>query len=54
MVGDDLWGDVEGAQRAGLQAWLVRTGKYRSDVHAASGIVPDRVIGSVADLPDFV
>ena len=29
MVGDDLWSDVEGAQRAGLQGWLVRTGKFR-------------------------
>jgi phospholysine phosphohistidine inorganic pyrophosphate phosphatase len=54
MVGDDIWGDIDGAQRAGLQAWLVRTGKYRADVHAASGIVPDRVIGSVAELPDLV
>ena len=54
MVGDDLWGDIEGAQRAGLQAWLVRTGKFRADVHAASGIVPDRVIGSVAELPDLI
>jgi HAD superfamily hydrolase (TIGR01458 family) len=50
MVGDDLWGDIEGAHGAGLQAWLVRTGKYRADVHAASGIVPDRVIASVAEL----
>src|SRR5438309_1529493 len=32
MVGDDLWSDVEGAQRAGLQGWLVRTGKFRDEV----------------------
>jgi HAD superfamily hydrolase (TIGR01458 family) len=51
MVGDDLWGDVEGAQQAGLTAWMVRTGKYRDDVVAASGITPDRVLDSVADLP---
>ena len=54
MVGDDLWGDIEGAQGAGLQAWLVRTGKYRDETYAASGIVADRVIGSVADLPGLV
>ena len=53
MVGDDLWGDVDGAQRAGLTAWMVRTGKYREDVVAASGITPDRVINSVADLPEL-
>jgi phospholysine phosphohistidine inorganic pyrophosphate phosphatase len=51
MVGDDLWGDVEGAQQAGLTAWMVRTGKFREDVVAASGIVPDRIIGSVAEVP---
>ncbi|HVO35518.1 MAG TPA: TIGR01458 family HAD-type hydrolase, partial [Gemmatimonadales bacterium] len=54
MVGDDLWGDVEGAQRAGLTAWMVRTGKFRDDVVAASGIVPDRVINSVAELPGLL
>jgi len=30
MVGDDWESDVEGALRAGLQAVLVKTGKYRS------------------------
>ncbi|MEP6688222.1 MAG: TIGR01458 family HAD-type hydrolase [Gemmatimonadales bacterium] len=50
MVGDDLWSDVEGAQRAGLQGWLVRTGKFREDLLQASGITPDRILPSVADL----
>jgi phospholysine phosphohistidine inorganic pyrophosphate phosphatase len=54
MVGDDLWGDIEGAQGAGLEAWLVRTGKFRADVHAASGIVADRILASVAELPGLV
>jgi len=30
MVGDDVFGDIEGALRAGIQACLVRTGKYRT------------------------
>lgn len=30
MVGDDVLGDVEGALKAGLQACLVTTGKYRA------------------------
>ena len=51
MVGDDLWSDVEGAQRAGLQGWLVRTGKFREDTLRASGVTPDRVLASVAELP---
>ena len=50
MVGDDLWNDVEGAQRAGLAGWLVRTGKFREEALESSGIKPDRVIGSVAEL----
>jgi HAD superfamily hydrolase (TIGR01458 family) len=48
MVGDDLWSDVEGAQRAGLQGWLVRTGKYRESASRESGIRPDRTLESVA------
>jgi ribonucleotide monophosphatase NagD (HAD superfamily) len=54
MVGDDLWSDVDGARRAGLQGWLVRSGKFREEQLAASGIVPDRVLGSVAELPAAV
>ena len=50
MVGDDLWSDVDGPQRAGLEGWLVRTGKYREDVVADSDIVPDRILDSVADI----
>ena len=50
MVGDDLWSDVEGAQRAGLQGWLVRTGKFREDVLRSASVVPDRVLESVAVL----
>jgi HAD superfamily hydrolase (TIGR01458 family) len=48
MVGDDLWSDVEGAQRAGLQGWLVRTGKFRDSALRESGIQPDRILESVA------
>ena len=50
MVGDDLWSDVQGAQRAGLQGWLVRTGKYRESALRESGIKPDRILDSVAAL----
>lgn len=52
MVGDDLWSDIEGAQRAGLAGWLVRTGKFREDVLRQSGIRPDRILPSVAALAE--
>jgi HAD superfamily hydrolase (TIGR01458 family) len=54
MVGDDIETDIGGAQRCGIMGILVRTGKYREEVLASSGIVPDLVIGSVADLPDLL
>ncbi|MGH7579196.1 MAG: HAD-IA family hydrolase, partial [Gemmatimonadales bacterium] len=50
MVGDDLWSDVQGAQRAGLEGWLVRTGKFREETLRDSGITPDRVLPSLAAL----
>lgn len=50
VVGDDLWSDVRGAQQAGLAGWLVRTGKFKSDALAASGIHPDRILDSLADV----
>jgi HAD superfamily hydrolase (TIGR01458 family) len=51
MVGDDLWSDVNGAEQVGIPAWLVRTGKFREEALRTSGIVPARVIDSVADVP---
>ncbi len=50
MVGDDLWSDVQGAQRAGYQGWLVRTGKYREGKLKESGVTPNRVLASVAEV----
>jgi len=52
MIGDDIRGDIEGAQRAGLHTVLVRTGKFRA-ADLESDIVPDAVLDSVADLPDW-
>jgi len=52
MVGDDLWSDVAGAQQAGLQGWLVRTGKFRQEILDGSDVTPDRVIDSVVDIFD--
>jgi HAD superfamily hydrolase (TIGR01458 family) len=51
MIGDDIHADVAGAQRAGVRGVLVRTGKHREDLVARSGVVPDAVIDSIADLP---
>lgn len=50
VVGDDLWSDVQGAQQAGCQGWLVRTGKFREETLRDSGVVPGRILESVAEL----
>jgi ribonucleotide monophosphatase NagD (HAD superfamily) len=54
MVGDDLWSDIEGAQRAGLRGWLVRTGKFREEKLRESGLAPERILGSVAELTSYL
>jgi phospholysine phosphohistidine inorganic pyrophosphate phosphatase len=52
MIGDDVVGDVGGAQRAGLPGVLVRTGKFRpGDLDGE--IRPDAVLDSVAALPGW-
>lgn len=51
MVGDDVESDVGGALRAGLAGVLVRTGKYREEAVAATGVEPTATVDSVADVP---
>jgi HAD superfamily hydrolase (TIGR01458 family) len=50
MVGDDIWGDIQGAQDAGLRACLVKTGKYRDEVFSRSGVRPDHTIEGIAGI----
>ena len=52
MVGDDIESDIAGAQSAGMQAALVRTGKFRS-LDLQGPVKPDAVLASVAELPGF-
>jgi HAD superfamily hydrolase (TIGR01458 family) len=54
MVGDDVESDVVGAQRLGMKTALVRTGKFRPDAVEASGTMPDAILSSIADLPDWL
>lgn len=50
MVGDDVRGDVGGAQDVGMRGILVRTGKFHG-ADLGRGITPDAVLDSIADLP---
>jgi HAD superfamily hydrolase (TIGR01458 family) len=54
MVGDDVESDIVGAQRLGMKTALVRTGKFRPDVVEESGIMPDAILSSIADLPEWL
>jgi phospholysine phosphohistidine inorganic pyrophosphate phosphatase len=49
VIGDDVETDVGGAQAAGMRGVLVRTGKYRPDVLAGSGVRPDGVVDTLAE-----
>jgi HAD superfamily hydrolase (TIGR01450 family) len=55
MVGDDLWSDVLGAQKAGLKGILVRSGKHGERelarfVGERAGQVPDAVAPSITEI----
>ncbi|ABN58144.1 MULTISPECIES: TIGR01458 family HAD-type hydrolase [Methanoculleus] len=54
MVGDDIVTDIGGARACGMKGILVKTGKYREETVRHSGITPDLVIDSLADLPEYI
>ena len=53
LIGDDIYGDIQGAINAGLESRLVRTGKYRDgdeNKTIPKAIVVDDVLAAVEDL----
>jgi HAD superfamily hydrolase (TIGR01458 family) len=54
MVGDDVEGDIAGAQGTGLRTVLVRTGKFRPDVVERSRTRPDGIVSSISQLPEWL
>src|SRR5919109_483855 len=54
MVGDDIEADIAGAQRFGLRTVLVRTGKFRPDAVERGSVMPDGLVSSVAQLPEWL
>ena len=54
IVGDDIDADIAGAQRSGLRTILVRTGKFRPDAVETAGVLPDVIISSIAQLPEWL
>ena len=54
MVTDDVEADVRGAQSFGMRTALVRTGKFRPETLEGSGLVPEIVLSSVAQFPEWL
>jgi HAD superfamily hydrolase (TIGR01458 family) len=50
MIGDDIVGDIDAAQRCGIRGIQVRTGKFR-ETDLDSTIKPYALLDSFADLP---
>jgi HAD superfamily hydrolase (TIGR01458 family) len=54
MVGDDVEGDIAGAQGTGLRTVLVRTGKFRPDAVERARARPDGIVSSIGQLPEWL
>ncbi len=50
MIGDDIEGDIGGAQASGIPAILVQTGKFRAEDLKRDDIKPDLVLTSIAEI----
>ena len=54
LVTDDIDADVRGAQLFGMRTALVRTGKFRPDQLESTAVIPDAVVSSLAQFPDWL
>ncbi|MDZ4816591.1 MAG: HAD hydrolase-like protein [Verrucomicrobiota bacterium] len=54
MVGDDLEFDVKGAEYAGIEGVLVKTGKFRPEILLREDTSDIEIIESIADLPKLL
>lgn len=52
MIGDDIRGDIEASQRAGLKAIQVKTGKF-TEADLTLGVTPDVILDSIQQLADW-
>ncbi|KGL99437.1 Phospholysine phosphohistidine inorganic pyrophosphate phosphatase, partial [Charadrius vociferus] len=54
MIGDDIVNDVGGAQRCGMRALQVRTGKYRPCDENHPHVKPDAYVNNLAEAVDMI
>ncbi|XP_077549253.1 phospholysine phosphohistidine inorganic pyrophosphate phosphatase-like isoform X1 [Haemaphysalis longicornis] len=54
MIGDDIVGDVGGAQSVGMRGILVRTGKYQTADEAHATVKPDAIVKNLKEVIDRI
>ncbi|UXI19795.1 hypothetical protein NH340_JMT05737 [Sarcoptes scabiei] len=54
MIGDDITGDVKGAQDFGVRGVLVRTGKYTPSMEQHPSIKPDAIVDNLKEAIDLI
>jgi len=54
MIGDDILGDVGGAQKCGMRGVLVRTGKFRKSDENHPEVKPDGIVDNLAQAVDML
>lgn len=54
MIGDDIVGDVGGAQQCGMRALQVRTGKFRPSDERHPDVKPDGYVDNLAEAVDLL
>lgn len=54
MIGDDLYGDVKGAQTCGLRGVQLRTGKFRPEWESHPEVTPDAICNNLAEAIELI
>ncbi len=52
MIGDDIESDIIGASNLGINTCLVKKGKFEEKNYKLSGVKPDFLLNSIAELPE--
>ena len=50
MIGDDIYNDIEGAQKLGGKGILIYTGKTTKDIAESSGIIPEWEVNNLKEI----
>ena len=54
VIGDDVVGDIGGANNVGMRSVLVKTGRFQKECLGQSENKPQHIIDSIADLPNLL